>query len=539
MKLRSHTFNLLIAAYFSVFLNFSVLQKLFCSVGFISLKDSLFLLSIPIFFIAVHNIFFTIFAIPKFEKTFVILNILISSLCSYAIFFYKILFDYSMFLNIINTNTGEAQGYISISGFLWLLVLGVVPAIFVMQVRIVHFKFLKDIAYKAMSIVLSLVAISIIASFFLDYYLITARNNHEVKHMLVPKCYLASTGKYVYEKTRTPPVHEEIGLDSALKKKTDRKNLIVVIVGETARSANYELNGYNKPTNKFTRDLGVISFKDVKSCGTSTMYSVPCMFSFLGQENFSRQDALYQDNVIDVIKRAGFDILWLENDSGCKGVCNRVENFDISEIVKNKDKYCEDGTCKDGIFLENLETQINKLKANNSVLVMHIIGSHGPTYHKRFFEDKAEFFPYCKKNDVQNCSKEELFNAYDNTILYTDYIMSEVIKTLEKHHDLNTALVYVSDHGESLGENGVYLHGIPYSMAPEEQKTVPMILWLSENILKENRYDKRCLAQKASDMSFSHDNLPHTLLNITNIQTQLYKPELDIFNSCIYSSLNK
>lgn len=533
MKLKSHIFNLLIATYFSVFLNFSVLQKLFCNVGFISLKDSLFLLSIPIFFIAVHNIFFTIFAIPKFEKTFVILNILISSLCSYAIFFYKILFDYSMFLNIINTNTGEAQGYISLSGFMWLLGLGVVPAIFVMQVKIVHFNFLKDIIYKVISIVLSLVVISIIAFFFLDNYLITARNNHVVKHMLVPKCYLASAGKYVYEKNRTPPVHKQLGMDACRKKETNKKNLIVVILGETARSANYELNGYNKPTNKFTRDLGVISFKDVKSCGTSTMYSVPCMFSFLGQENFSRQDALYQDNVIDLIKRAGFDILWLENDSGCKGVCNRVENFDISEIVKNKDKYCEDGVCKDGIFLENLESQINKLKSNNAVLVMHIIGSHGPTYHKRFFEDKAEFLPYCKRSDVQNCSKEELFNAYDNTILYTDYIMSEVIKTLEKHHDLNTALVYVSDHGESLGENGVYLHGIPYAMAPAEQKTVPMMLWFSENIIKENKYDKQCLMQKANNMSFSHDNLPHSLLGITNVKTEVYKSELDILFGCV------
>lgn len=535
MKLKSHTFNLLVATYFSIFLNFSVLQKLFCSVGFSSIKEILFLLSIPIFFIAVHNIFFTIFAIPRFEKVFVILNIIISSLCSYTISFYKTLFDYSMFLNIINTNPGEAKSYISLSAFIWLLILGVVPAVLVMQVKIVHFKFLKDITYKAISIVLSLVVISIIALFFLDHYFITARNNHEVKHMLVPKCYLVPAGKYVYEKNKAIPVHKEIGLDAELKKKTHRKNLIVVIVGETARSANYELNGYVKATNKFTRNLGVISFKDVKSCATSTMYSVPCMFSFLGQENFSRQDALYQDNVIDIIKRAGFDILWLENDGGCKGVCNRVENFDISNVVKSKDKYCEDGVCKDGIFLENLESQINKLKSNNSVLVMHIMGSHGPTYHKRFFEDNAEFFPYCKRSDVQNCSQEELFNVYDNTILYTDYIMSEIIKTLDKHQDLNTALIYVSDHGESLGENGVYLHGMPYAIAPVEQKTVPMILWLSENIMRENKYDKGCLVQNASNMSFSHDNLPHTLLNIANVKTELYKTELDALSSCMKS----
>ncbi len=535
MKLKSYQFNLAVAIYFAIFFNLGVFYTLFIGIDFTNLETDLFFISIPIFFISVLNILFTIFAIPRLEKLFVIFNIFISGICHYAVCFYKTLFNHTMFLNIVQTDVGESMGYLSFSVVIWIVFFCLIPSFFVIKTIIIHPSFFKDILYKILSIIVSFVVIAIIAFFFANQYIFTGRNTLEIKHMIMPTCYLNSIGKYIHEKTRIPPEYKKLGLDS---KQVDenQKNFVVLIIGETARSMNYELNGYSRSTNTFTKDLGVISFKDVTSCDTCTIESVPCMFSFLGQKNFSRSKAQYQDNVLDVLKRAGVNVLWLENDGGCKGVCDRIDHFDVHDIVINKSKFCSLGACKDEIFLEDLDAKIDALQkkgiANNNLLIMHIIGSHGPSYHERFFEKDAKFHPYCKRNDVQHCTQEELYNVYDNTILYTDYVMSNVIKSLKKRNDLNTALIYLSDHGESLGEKGLYLHGIPFSIAPMEQKKVPMIFWLSDNITKSKKYDKNCLIKKAEEMSFSHDNLPHILLGISNVQTSLYKSELDVLDSC-------
>jgi lipid A ethanolaminephosphotransferase len=533
MQLKSYQFNLIVSIYFALFLNLEIYYRIFNNTNFTYLKNILFFLSIPVFLTALINIIFTIFAIPKFEKFFVIINIFIASLASYAAFFYKTLFNYSMFLNIIQTNIGEAKSYLSFPLLLGLIFFCIIPSFFVLKSQIIHPSFFRDILYKILSIFASIIVIVILGLFFGKQYIFTGRNHHEIKYIIMPTCYLQSIGKYINEKIIPSPQHQILGSD-AKQIVQNKKNFILLIVGETARSMNYELNGYNKATNQFTRDLDVISFKDVTSCATCTIESVPCMFSFLGQENFSRSKAHYQDNVLDILKRAGLNILWLENDGGCKGVCDRVDNYNINNIVIDKAKFCSSGPCKDEAFLENLEARINSLKekSDNNLLVMHIMGSHGPSYHERFFKENAKFYPYCQRGDVQNCTQEELYNVYDNTILYTDYIMSEIIKSLKKYDNLNTALIYLSDHGESLGEKGLYLHGLPFSIAPIEQKKVPMIFWLSDNIIKSNKYDKVCLRKKAQEESFSHDNLPHILLNITNVQTSLYKPELDILHSC-------
>jgi lipid A ethanolaminephosphotransferase len=536
MKLKSYQFNLVVAIYFAIFCNLGVFYTLFINMDFSYLKSYLFFTSIPIFFISALNILFTIFAIPKFEKIFVILNIFIAGICHYAVCFYKTLFDYTMFLNIINTDIGESASYLSFSGVIWIICFCLIPSFIVSKVTIIHHSFFRDILYKILSIFTSLIVVGIIGLFFANQYIVTARNNLEIKHMIMPTAYLSSVGKYIYENTTTTPEYEKLGLDSK-QINSYQKNFVVLIVGETARSMNYELNGYGRSTNAFTKDLGVISFKDVTSCATCTIESVPCMFSFLGQKNFSRSKAKYQDNVLDVLNRAGVNVLWLENDGGCKGVCDKIDHIDMHDIVINKSELCSLGACKDEVFLEDLDAKIdslhNKGVSNNNLLIMHIIGSHGPSYYERFFEKDAKFYPYCKRNDVQHCTQEELYNVYDNTILYTDYVMSKIIQSLKKRNDLNTALIYLSDHGESLGEKGLYLHGIPFAVAPIEQKKVPMIFWLSDNIIKSKKYDKNCLIKQATEMSFSHDNLPHILLGMNSVETSLYKSELDILNSCI------
>jgi lipid A ethanolaminephosphotransferase len=213
------------------------------------------------------------------------------------------------------------------------------------------------------------------------------------------------------------------------------------------------------------------------SIGTSTSISVPGIFSSRGKDydvNFSN----HEENLLDIMKQVGFDILWLENDNGCKGVCGRVET--IKYNPNQNEKLCDGKYCFDEIMMEDFKNKINKVK-KDTLIVMHTIGSHGPTYYARYPQDFKKFTPTCDTSELQNCPQENIINSYDNTILYTDYFLNKVIEILKKSK-IKTTMLYVSDHGESLGENGVYLHGMPYSIAPMEQKQVPFIIWSNRKI---------------------------------------------------------
>jgi lipid A ethanolaminephosphotransferase len=221
--------------------------------------------------------------------------------------------------------------------------------------------------------------------------------------------------------------------------------------------------------------------------------------------------------------------LWVENNPDCKGVCDRIEKHDVADIYSNE--FCSEGGCYDEALLNGLNNYIDNIK-EDTVIVLHTQGSHGPAYYRRYPQAFKVFVPECRTSTVQDCSDEEVVNAYDNTILYTDYFLSKVIDYLQgSSASINTAMLYVSDHGESLGEDGAYLHGLPYFMAPDFQKHVPLLLWLSEGFRQEKQLDEICLNEKTAD-PFSHDNVLHSVLGVMDVATVQYKKELDIFSSC-------
>ena len=305
--------------------------------------------------------------------------------------------------------------------------------------------------------------------------------------------------------------------------------VFILVVGETARAANFSLNGYSRDTNPLLARENVIAFQDVYSCGTATATSVPCMFSNMTRKNFRADNAKYTENLMDLLRQTGFDVLWLENDDGCKEVCNRVPT---RKVYKSNDpRYCDGQSCFDEILLDNLEEYIASVK-KDTFIVLHTIGSHGPTYYKRYPETFRKFRPTCDTADIQNCTREEIINTYDNTVLYTDSVVSRAIGILKKFPHLEAGLLYVSDHGESLGENNIYLHGLPYSIAPDEQKKIPMILWMSDTMKKLDHLDYGCIARQAREKTWSHDNLFHTLLALMEIRSSTYDRTLDIFDSC-------
>ena len=304
----------------------------------------------------------------------------------------------------------------------------------------------------------------------------------------------------------------------------------MLVVGETARSQNFSLNGYARQTNPELAKRGVISFPDAVACGTSTEVSLPCMFSVFGRARYDEEKIQTHESVLHVLARAGVQVLWRDNQSGCKGIC---DGLPTEQLDHSKDPaLCQGDQCFDEILLKGMD-QVLRDKQGNLLVVMHQLGSHGPAYFKRYPAAFKQFTPACESDDLRLCKPEEIVNAYDNSLLYTDFFLGRVIDFLEqaqKTHD--TAMLYVSDHGESLGEGGLYLHGMPYPIAPDVQTRVPFVLWMSQAFRTGFGVDEQCLRGRAKPQQASHDQLFHSLLGIFGVQTRAYEARLDLFAPC-------
>jgi lipid A ethanolaminephosphotransferase len=306
-----------------------------------------------------------------------------------------------------------------------------------------------------------------------------------------------------------------------------------LVLGETARSSNFSLNGYPRLTNPLLSLENVVSFRQVTACGTSTAESLPCMLSPLGREAFNTRHH-ESENLLDVLQRSGYAVLWMDNQSGCKGLCDRIPHVNTSALKLASE--CEAGECRDTVMLARLNAELAKLppepRTHGVVVVMHQMGSHGPAYHKRTPQAFKTFQPECQENALSPCDRQHLINAYDNTIVFTDYFLSQLIGWLKAQEKNNaTAMLYVSDHGESLGENNLYLHGLPFRVAPEVQKQVAMIGWLSPSFERWSGVSTACLSQQR-DRPLSHDHLFHSVLGVMSVQTREYLAERDLFVAC-------
>ena len=308
----------------------------------------------------------------------------------------------------------------------------------------------------------------------------------------------------------------------------EKKELIIMVVGEAARADRFSLNGYEKETNPLLKKEEITNFSNMYSCGTSTAESVPCMFSIFDKADYDYKKGISTQNVLDVLKHTNnIDILWRDNNSDSKGVALRVDFEDYRTSQTNTK--CDDVECRDEGMLLGLDEYIKNHKDKDILIVLHQMGNHGPAYYKRYPKEFEKFTPVCKTNQLEECTQEEVSNAYDNAILYTDYFLSKVINFLKPYSNTHeTAMFYMSDHGESLGENGFYLHGMPYMIAPNEQKHIASLLWLGDGEMKEDYNIEKLNTYKNKE--FSQDNLFHTLLGLFEVETDVYKKDMDILN---------
>jgi lipid A ethanolaminephosphotransferase len=491
----------------------------------------LFLLSLPIFLLSLIIIIQGMLSFRWVTKPILIATVLCSSLIFYGTITYGIVFDYGMVQNTIETDTAEAFSYLNLYAVLFFAIFGIIPSLIIYTVQLTYKPLFKELLSRLKLIGLSIGTVLLIGLFFYSNYASVGRNNKDLIGYIIPYKMVDASFKFVRNHYFYPPLKFKV-LDTSpsIERDNNKKHVTVMVLGETARAQSFSLNGYDKPTNQFTEKQGVVSFENMSSCGTATAVSVPCMFSRLDKANYNKRVATAQQNAVDIIHLAGADVLWISNNNGsCKGVCTRVKSQQIDTSKSNP--LCDGEYCYDEALLKPLSAKLSELTHENTLIVLHMIGSHGPTYFKRYPKDKRVFTPDCQRSDIQNCSEEQLVNTYDNTIAYTDLVLSKIINQLSQVADkenIETSLLYISDHGESLGESGVYLHGLPYAFAPQEQTHIPMIYWTDP---MQTDFDLGCLNSLAKS-PITHDNVFDTLLSIMSVKTKVYDIEKDPFIQC-------
>lgn len=442
-----------------------------------------FLVSISLFFTFLTAIFFLSVCLGKYARWILAFFLIVSSQAAYYMDHLGVIIDTVMIDNIIQTDRNEISGLLTSSLIVRTFIFGLIPAWLVIKYFPKNTNFKKELISRLKTIGFLVLGIFALVIPFTADYATFIREHKIVRFYANPTYATYSSIKFLTSKlsvkVNNEPLINIAGDAKNLDLAESKKELIIMVVGETARADRFSLNGYKRDTNPRLSKEHVVSFSNVSSCGTSTSVSVPCMFSSLGRENYEKEKALAQENLLDVLNHHGIAVLWRDNNSDSKGVATRIRYEDFKSPTLNP--ICH-GECRDIGMLNKLDEYINQNKGKDIFIVLHQMGNHGPEYYRRYPKEFEKFKPACQTGELRDCTQQEIDNAYDNAILYTDYFLSEVISFLKKHDDgFETAMLYVADHGESLGEHGFYLHAAPYMLAPKEQKHVPAILWTGSN----------------------------------------------------------
>lgn len=456
---------------------------------------------------------------------------------AYFMLAYGIVIDKTMMVNTLQTDLRETRDLLNWRLLATVLVLAGLPCVLLWRQHIR----LQTPTRQAVSNLAALLAtcalLVLVLVLFFQSLASVMRNNTQLRYLINPLNSFYALGSmaarpFQRDESTILPLGTDAKLGASYTAQA-RPPLLLLVLGETGRSGNFAVNGYGRPTTPGLAKENIASQRNAWSCGTSTAASVPCMFSNFGRANYESRPANYE-GLMDVLQHAGLAVLWLDNQSGCKGVCDRIPNADTSQL--KVPGLCDGGECFDEVMLHGLDERIAALsaerRAKGVVVVMHQMGSHGPAYFKRSPAAFKKFLPECTNNSLQSCEPQGLVNAYDNSIVYTDHLLTSSIRWLKAQEAHSApAMLYLADHGESLGENNLYLHGMPYSVAPDVQKRVPWITWLSPGFEQRSKIATACL-QRQLDAPISHDNYFHSVLGLMNVQTSAYQPALDIYAHC-------
>lgn len=498
----------------------------------LSLKNLPFLLSLTGFFSVLSIIFLLLICHSRWTRWVLALFLIIASQAAYYMDYFGVIIDTVMIDNILQTNMAEISGLLSISLLVRTIVFGLIPAWLVIKYCPKAGHYTNEYKTKAKLIAGLLLLLILLVLPFGSGYASFIREHKITRFYANPTYTTYSALKYLIQQAsiKEKPALQNIATDAIKIESSTRNKLIILVVGETARADRFSLNNYKRETNPLLAKQDVISLSNVTSCGTSTGVSVPCMFSSLGRSDYSKEKALSQQNVLDVLALHGVEILWRDTNSDSKGVAERIryENFKTPTV----NPVCQ-GECRDIGMLSGLDKYIKSKQHHDILIVLHQMGNHGPEYYRRYPKEFARFKPICMTGELRDCTQEEIDNSYDNAILYTDYFLSNVIDFLKQYdEEFETSMLYVSDHGESLGEHGIYLHAAPDLIAPIQQTHVPAIIWMGKNF-----YLNRQQLASFKDYPLSHDDLFCTLLITFGLDTKMCEARKSKFIKSIPSSL--
>jgi lipid A ethanolaminephosphotransferase len=488
-----------------------------------SLRGSIFIVGFGAMIAALLTALLALFAWRFTIKPAIAVLLLAAAFGAHFMGSYGVVIDTTMMVNVLQTDAREVRDLLSWRMLASVALLAGVPLLLLWRVPLARARWWPQAGRNLLTLAAALLVLSaLVFALFADLSA-TMRNHRSMRYLINPvnSLYaLVDLAAQSNAKPAGPPL--PIGLDARIAARPPRAlpPLLMLVIGETARADHFSLNGYARLTNpELATQPDVLSFRDVMSCGTNTAASLPCMFSHLGRTGFEARDRDHE-NLLDLVQRAGMAVLWIDNQAGCKGLCERVPHVET----------CASDDCMDETLLQGLDARIEALpaqaRARGVLLVLHQMGSHGPAYFKRSPPDRKPFMPECTTNVLQQCDRSALINGYDNSIVATDHVVAQAIAWLKRgqaHYD--TTLLYVSDHGESLGENNLYLHGLPYAVAPIEQKHVPMLLWPASG------RNASCLRAQ-QNAPLTHDNLFHTSLGVLGVTASEYKPKLDVLAAC-------
>ncbi len=475
----------------------------------------------------------SVLAVRRLQKPVLVALLITAGITSYYVDVLGVVVDREMIQNAMTTTFAESKHLITAQFIAHVFLYGVLPSLLVLWVRIRRAPLVRSVIGTGVVAALSVALLVGLLFTNLKAYSTVLRADEELMGSVQPLAPMGGALRYakmMFKSTRI--VVSPTGRDAKpgpFLTSVEKPVLMVIVAGETGRAQNWSLGGYERDTNPELAKRDIIYYPNASSCGTATATSLPCMFSPLTMAEYSYEGGLSNENLLDVLMHAGFDVEWWDNNTGDKNIGDRLP-------VRPRTMKAEDGAefcfpeCIDGVFLQDLQEKADTI-TKNTAIVLHQIGSHGPSYWLRYPTDQERFAPACKTPELTECSTEEIVNAYDNTIAYTDTFLAQVIDQLDASDRVIPAMYYVSDHGESLGEGGLYLHGTPYFMAPEYQTRVPMVLWMSQRFRDSLGVDADCLKAKAAE-PVSHDNMFSTVLGMVDVTTTAKDEALDLAGAC-------
>ena len=446
-------------------------------------------------------VFYLLLSLSRIAGKFLlVLFFLISAAALYFINTYHVIMDENVVGSVFVSNYGEASVFFSFKLLWYIILLGVIPVIYIIKAKIVKESWKKFLATSSLTVLF--IGLLVVANAnTLPWF---HKNYKQLQGLMMPWSYTISTFRFYDHKHRSDK--NEILLPDATIR-DDEKAVVVLVIGESARRQNFSLYGYGKNTNPLlSQTTNLFHFPAI----SSATYTTATVKSILKHDN---SNDLYEF-LPNYLYRNNVEVVWRTTNSGEPPL--HIQKYQTRDSLK---QYYEGEECDwDEILLAGLKEQILASKKNKILVVVHTSISHGPNYSKKYPPRFEIFKPVCNNVELGECPQEEVINAYDNTIVYTDYILYNIIEDLKQLNEYQSTMMYVSDHGESLGENNMYMHGVPISIAPKEQYEIPFIVWLSDSSKE----------LKPNEILLQY-HIFHSVLNFLHIQSPIYNEEMNIF----------